>query len=285
MKALPFKIPKSSSESIFLQTDDDLRFYDKLHQHDEFQLTCILSGTGTFMHGGHVETFGPGDIYLIGGGMPHLFRSDVSTTQRAVAKTIFFEWELLQNSLGQLAEYAFLIDSRSLMQRGGTASGKLRSEMASCMSNIFASSGIERLHSFLLLLHQMLGASEWKFFDGIPKKNISEQDGRRLDEVFDYTLDNFNRQITLDEIASVAHMNVTSFCRYFNKHTRKSYMTFLNEYRIQQACKLLGTTDDSILSIAMEVGFNNLSNFNRQFKRTCGIPPRSYRKKVNLAFE
>lgn len=285
MKALPFKIPKSRSGSIVLQTDDDERFYDKLHQHDEFQLTLIVSGTGTFMHGGHVESFKPGDVYLIGGGIPHLFRSDIEPRERAIARTIFFDWELFERSLGQLEEFDFFLNGKALLQRGGKALHQLREQIAVDLQFIFSSDGLERLQRFLSVINGILNSPDWQFFDWIPRKRLTEQDGRRLDQVVEFTLAHYHRQITLKEVASIANMNVTSFCRYFAKHTRRSYMTFLNEYRIQQACKLLGTTDNSVLSISLEVGFNNLSNFNRQFKNICGTSPSVYRKQFNLAFE
>jgi AraC-like DNA-binding protein len=88
----------------------------------------------------------------------------------------------------------------------------------------------------------------------------------------------YHRKIQLDEVADVANMTTNSFCRYFKKRTRKSYIDFLTEIRIGQARKFLQENDLSISQICFEVGFNNLSNFNRKFREVCAITPTEFRK-------
>ena len=97
-----------------------------------------------------------------------------------------------------------------------------------------------------------------------------------------FTLKEYHRPVSLDEIAGVANMTVNSFCRYFKTRTRKSYLNFLTEFRIGQACKLLQQEEYSIADVGFRVGFGNLSNFNRKFKELNGCTPKEYRLKLRL---
>jgi AraC-like DNA-binding protein len=91
-------------------------------------------------------------------------------------------------------------------------------------------------------------------------------------------IDNFQQNISLDEISNIVGMTTTSFCRYFKKHTKKSFHTILNEIRVGHACKLLLENKLNISGVCFECGFNNVSNFNEQFKKIKGISPSRYIK-------
>ena len=280
MKVLPFKIPKDNSTTLHLQVDDDKRFYDKLHQHDEYQLTMIQKGKGTFIHGAYVGPFAPGDVFLVAGNTPHLFRSDIDAAEGALSSSIFFSWQFMEQHLGAFSEYAFFQEKRGLAEKGGRAFGQLATNSAILIQSVFATEGLVRLHSFFELLQTLLSSHEWRSFEGLPRRRLNEFQGRRLDQVFDYTLAHFAEPISLATIAAVAHMNESAFCRYFKLHTRKSYITFLNEFRVQQACRLLVQSEKSVVEIALEVGFNNISNFNRQFKKVMNCTPKAYRHRL-----
>lgn len=100
----------------------------------------------------------------------------------------------------------------------------------------------------------------------------------RLVKVYEYSIQNYNKKISLDEVASVAGMNPAAFCRYFKSKMRKTYAEFINELRINNACNLLRNSNETIAYVCYEAGFNNLSNFNRQFKEIIGKSPSDYRK-------
>jgi AraC-like DNA-binding protein len=73
-------------------------------------------------------------------------------------------------------------------------------------------------------------------------------------------------------------MSTTAFCRYFKTHTRKTYIEFLNEIRINNACMMLQKEDAAVTEVCYQVGFNNLSNFNRAFKKIMKQTPMEYRE-------
>ena len=109
-------------------------------------------------------------------------------------------------------------------------------------------------------------------------KDYSNTEGKRMRDVFEYSLNNFEENISLDKISKVANMTNNAFCRYFKHRTNKTYVQFLTELRIENASKLLRKNKDlSIIEIATLSGFNNISNFNRKFKVLKKSTPLKYR--------
>ena len=104
---------------------------------------------------------------------------------------------------------------------------------------------------------------------------------KNLDKVYEYIFKNFNQQIYLSDVANIANMNPSVFSRFFKRVNRKTFSKYLNEIRIGYACKLLTEQKHNISAICYESGFNNISNFNRQFKAVKGVPPSEYVKHYN----
>ncbi|NVK83208.1 MAG: helix-turn-helix transcriptional regulator [Cytophagia bacterium] len=280
MKALPFKIPKVENSSFHLQIDEEPYFYDKLHQHPELQLVWIVKGEGTLIYGDYLGEFRPGEIYLIGSNVPHVFRSKAEyylpETPGVLAKAIFFKPELILKGQQVFPELADLTNFLTEADKGLKIDPTNGQSITGLLEDIFRASALSRLGKILTLIDevqkaQYLTLSQW------PQKSIKENQGRRLDDVFKFTLENYQRPIQLEEVAEVVHMNKAAFCRYFKQHTRKTYLNFLNEIRLQKASELLKTSELSVAQIAYEVGFNNLSNFNRTFKLVTNSTPTEYR--------
>src|SRR5699024_1347829 len=107
------------------------------------------------------------------------------------------------------------------------------------------------------------------------KPVYSEEKASRIQRVYDYLLRHYQEEIPLDKVAKEANLTPPAFCRYFKKHTGKTFVSFLNELRINEACKKLIAPDREIQvsEIAYKCGFNSVTNFNRVFKRLKGISP------------
>ncbi|RAW02279.1 AraC family transcriptional regulator [Pseudochryseolinea flava] len=284
MKILPFKIPKTSQESFRLQEDQEIHFYDHLHQHPEVQLTLILESEGKVIVGDFVGTFKPGDIFLIGPNLPHVFRNDSKYYQEDAGQfahsiTVFFEWQSFGEKFLSMPELAHLQEFSKLSARGLFLQEPVRNRVAQLMKQMFRKNGMDRLIVLLKILNIL---SENKGIEALASSGVyndfDEVDGKKLADIYRFTMNEFHRKISLDEVASIAHMTTNSFCRYFKKRTRKSYVDFLTEIRIGQARKLLQQDDLSISQISLEVGFNNLSNFNRKFRELCSITPTEFRR-------
>ena len=139
-------------------------------------------------------------------------------------------------------------------------------------------SKLERFILFLEILKMVSEATAIPLSTFVDTKKYSDTEGKRMRNVFDFTIENANQKISLEDIASIANMTKNSFCKYFKKRTNKTYISFLTELLIENACKLLKYDHDlSINEIAYKVGFNNISNFNRKFKEVKKVTPISYR--------
>lgn len=93
---------------------------------------------------------------------------------------------------------------------------------------------------------------------------------------------NFDQEISLNEAAAAANMATTTFCNFFKEHYRVTFMEYVTEIRIGHACKLLSDPTKNIVEAAYESGFNNLANFNRQFKKLKSMTPSEYRKMLEI---
>ncbi|WP_369810771.1 helix-turn-helix domain-containing protein [Tenacibaculum finnmarkense] len=130
---------------------------------------------------------------------------------------------------------------------------------------------------FLKIIKLILKSEITSLSTFVYEKKYTDNEGKRMRDIMDYTLSNFNKKIELDDIAAVANMTSNAFCRYFKQRTNKTFFTFLNELRIETACKLLQNRDYSIIEVSEKVGFKNISNFNRKFKELKHKTPSNYR--------
>jgi transcriptional regulator GlxA family with amidase domain len=110
-------------------------------------------------------------------------------------------------------------------------------------------------------------------------KNEAESD--RMNKVFEFVMNNFKSEISLNDVADFVNLTPNSFSRYFSQRTRKSFVTFVNEVRLNHATKLLQENNKSVAEICYECGFSNLSNFNRQFKNKYRINPLAYNRQFH----
>jgi AraC-like DNA-binding protein len=285
MKVLQFTVPIIRRDSVVVEEDILPNFYNQLHRHKETQLTLILKGEGTLMVGNYAQPFKAGDIYMLGANQPHIFKSDSShfispDTCNAHSIHIFFDQErIFTNSINDLPEFE---DIKSLL--GNIFQGlQLPTENAPYVAEAIISlnkkSGLERLLSFIELLHYFSNqVKDWKSLStGFSSVELTDHEGLRMNDIYKYTIEHYSEAISLDKIAAIAHITPHAFCKYFKKYTRKTYNTFLNEIRINEACKKIIKGDyDGISNIAYSTGFNSAINFNRVFKKNVGMSPSDY---------
>ncbi len=282
MKVLPFKIPKPEHDAIIFQIDHEEAFYDKLHQHEEIQLSLIVEGEGTLIVGDTINHYKKGDILVIGSHLPHVFKSDVTASNISHMLTLFFS----KSSFGpQFFELEELKELQRFFKRSRQGF-KVTTKQKPIMDLFFQLEQSSKLNRFLILFQvlKLIASSNYKSLSSfVYDKKFTDNEGSRMRNVFDYTIDHFKSEITLDTIAEEANMTKNAFCKYFKKRTNKTYVTFLNELRIDYACKLLTSNKElSIAEIAELSGFNNLSNFNRQFQAIKRQSPREYSKNNRL---
>ena len=281
MKVVPFQIPKNTEEAFRVQVDHLAHLYNHLHQHPEIQLTLIKESHGTLIAGDYVGPFHAGDVFVIGGNQPHVFRNDEKffrKRSKAIAITIFFDETTFGKNFWMLEEMNPLQLFLKNSSGGFRITGRKKKFLAEKLLSIANAKGIDRLIIFLEILKTLGSRKEMQpLAKPILQRNIKSYDGNRLNKVIEFTFKEFQRPITLKEVAALANLTPEAFCKYFKTRTRKTYINFLNEIRVNHACRLL-TEDKSIATICYDCGFMNLSNFNRIFKKIRQMSPGEWRK-------
>lgn len=283
MKVLPFKIPKPEHDALVYQEDHEFVFYDKFHQHEEIQVSYIAEGEGTLVVGDTVNHYKKGDVLVIGSKLPHVFKSEMITNKKSLMLSFFFT----ENSFGK---HFFKLEELSqfrLFFKRSENGFKAISHKQKLQYYFFKLKESSKFERFIILLNilDILSKSRYKPLSSfVYEKQYSDIEGKRMSAVMEYTINNFQDTIRLEDIAKISAMTKNAFCKYFKKLTNKTYFQFLNELRIAYACKLLlVNNDDSIAEIADKSGFNNISNFNRHFKTIKIIVPSDYRKTKRMS--
>lgn len=288
MKVIQFTIPVAKDKSIHVQEDLLPHFYEHLHRHHEIQITWVIKGEGTLIAGNYMQPFEPGDIFIIGANQPHLFKSDAlyfekNSKQQIHSLNIFFNHRGFITSLLEFPEMRNIKKFTDLCLHGFKASEQNAKAIADAMLKVQLATSAYRLAAFIELLQLMANLKDWQYLNSESfEYAISDSEGLRMNDIYQYTMKHYTEDISLERIAAVAYLTPQSFCRYFKKHTQKTFVNFLNEVRINEACKRFMELDfDSIATIAYQTGFNNVVTFNRVFKNITGKSPREYIKEYH----
>lgn len=253
------------------------------HFHPEYELTLITEGYGKRFIGDHVEPFAAGDLVFIGSGVPHVWINDSKfhepdTTLNVGALVVQFSAALLNTEMLSMHEFTNI---RRLLQKSARGIKILlpaRDEVANRLEAMHNTQGIRRFSILMETLDYIEHKNNYHLLSATANSYPSTPDtNEKLQRVTRYLVNNYHRPLSLEEIAKEANMNVSAFCRFFKTHTRKTFSQYLNDLRVGYACKLLQDENLSISQICYECGFNNLSYFNRQFKRVTRQTPREYR--------
>jgi AraC-like DNA-binding protein len=288
MRVIQFTIPVAMENSIVVQEDVQPHFYNHLHRHNETQITWIIKGEGTLIAGDYMQRFKPGDIYIIGANQPHIFKSDPAYFDKRKKKeihdlTIFFNPEGFFHSILELPESKtikkFVESTVSGLQFPASEQKNIAGEMRIVKD---ARQGF-RLAAFIHLLQTMAAIKQWKPLATISNEySFTDMEGLRMNDVYQFTMAHYSENIKLKQVADVAYLTPQAFCRYFKKHTRKTYIAFLSEIRISEACKkIIAGEFNSISSIAYDTGFSSAVSFNRVFKKITGKSPKQYLREYN----
>ena len=228
--------------------------------------------------GNTINRFEKGDVIVIGSHIPHVFKSDYNPTKKSVMLSLFFTQQSFGDAFFELNELRELKPFFKKSNHGFKILGPTKN-----IQNLFLELKIaKKLDRFILLLSIMRIVSKKRskrLSSFIYDKTYNHGDGKRLQNIYDYTMTHFKEDIDLEKISRITNMTKSAFCKYFKKRTNKTYFEFLNELRIAHACKLLNEdVDMSISEIAFASGYGNLANFNRQFKAKKKITPTAFRK-------
>jgi AraC-like DNA-binding protein len=287
MKPHLLKVPLKPESSITISKVD--YFYNQWHFHPEIELIYIHKGRGTRFIGNDVHHFECDELCLIGSNMPHMWRSDPdyfleSSKLKLDVTVIYFHHDFLGNKFFNIPELKTIDLLLEKAKRGIKITGNTRLQVQELIEKLSQATGLERITILLGILEKIALCNELELINTIySTEKIEKSEADRLNRVFQYISDNFQRKITLTEIASVANLSAKAFCRYFKAKTRKTFNIFLLEVKVAHACNIILEKDITIYEVCYDSGFNNLSNFNRYFKKLINKTPLEF-KKEHLLF-
>lgn len=257
---------------------DSKEFYYPWHYHAELELTFILQGQGVRYVGNSIENFYEEELVLLGSNLPHAWNTTIEQDQPVTAIVVYLKEDFFDKNWMQSIEFEGIRNLSVLMNKGIKVDNKVTLELKQKFFDLLNATPFEKLMILLQVLEYLSHNQEYRFlceqeficdFDDIDKK--------RINSVYDYIQKNYQRQISLADIASRLNMSEEYFSRYFSKTMKKPFFEFLNEYKINRACKLLIETDKQISEICYAAGFESIPFFYRQFKKFKDCQPKTYR--------
>lgn len=287
MKPLLIDVKSLLTDSIHIKEIDGVGIEEQFHFHNVYELALIITSSGKRIVGDNIEEFTKGDLVLLGPNIPHMsyYRSEENyddNYSRIKALVIYFTPDWLSDSFlnsANLFKFRKLIEDA---KRGIKILGKTKKTVIKEMIKLKKYKGLKQIISILLILEQISISKEYECLVREGYLNTySQQDIRRIDEVYKYVMEHFTDKISLQEIASIVYLTPTAFCKFFKNKTKKTFSNFVNEVRVGYACKLLNNEDLDISEICYKSGFNNLPSFNKNFKYHAKMTPSNYRLKLN----
>lgn len=280
------KITSYQNSSVSVLSREEAFFQAPFHSHPELELVYIIESYGKRIVGNSVEQFVPGDMVFLGSDIPHVWLNDEIyyqgiSTLKAKAIVVYFNKEIFGPAFYELKETQKINSFFNQAVRGVAITGKTNQLIAKKLEKLVQKKDFEMIVGLFKILALLSESSDIKFINKelyTPTNEKSKKD--RLSAVFEYLKENYNEEISLLKIAEIANLTPTSFCRMFKIKTKKSFVEYLNEIRVSNACKMLIETDMGISEVAYKCGYKTASNFNQLFKKLTGTTPKEYRKKA-----
>jgi AraC-like DNA-binding protein len=261
----------------FIQARLDAPF----HFHPELELTLILEGSGRRLVGRQVSNFDAGDLVLLGPNLPHTWSGNDPVSPHEMSRSIVIQFKehFAGAQFWNIPEMTVIRHLFQKAQSGLLIKGKTRDNVARNMTSGIGNTPFEKMLQLVDNLHCIATSDETELIDHQFTHHLpTGVESERFQKVYSYLMEHYREEIPLETIAAIANLTPTSFCRFFKKITRKTFVDTLTEFRLKHACQLLSTTVVPISDICFESGFGNISYFNKEFKKSLGRSPMRYRK-------
>ena len=286
MKPVPAII--APENIFFIREINQPYFSSEFHFHEECQLAYIIQGSGKRIIADSIANFEENELVFIGSNVPHVWYNTekgiaAHKNKQSVSLSLFISQKLFLEHLKPFGDIHKIEKLFEKAQRGMFLKGTSKLKLIGLLETASVENGVQRIITILSIIHILSTTEEYELLSsGNYINNFQYPESERMNNVYEFIMKNFKKEIALSEVANVAAMNRHAFCRFFKSRMQKSLTQFINEVRIGHACKLLSSKHKSIAQVAHDCGFNNVSNFNRFFKIVKKISPREYRKEMRV---
>ncbi len=251
------------------------------HFHPEVEVTFVSESRGTCVVGDHVGAFQEGELYFLGANLPHVFRNTLPSERGAAAEVLHFSRDRMEGFFQGVVEMRGFSQLLERIGRGVIFDRRTSARSAPLLAEVREASGAKRLAAFFELMDVLIKAaprSRALASVGYCPSPGSMGGSERIRRACDFILEEFRGEIPHKEMARRVQMVPAAFSRLFRRTTRKTFTRFVSEVRVGHACRLLRDSDRTVVDIAFDSGFTNLSNFNRRFRELMKMAPKDYRK-------
>jgi AraC-like DNA-binding protein len=259
--------------------------YSRWNYHPEYEVHLITTGTGRYIIGDRIDLFWAGQLTLVGSNLPHQWISDLEPGQRIPNRDVVFQFhpQWLADCAALMPELGDLDPLLDRSQRGLEFTGETALAGARELHLIGTSAGPQRL-AHIFALFAIMSAAPAAEQQTLAKAWLPPLDdayaAEAVDRVFAYVIDNLTGDVRLTEAADLIGMSESAFSRYFKRVSGQTFTETVRKLRLAHACKLLQQSTLPVSTICQQVGYANLSNFNRQFHAHCGVTPSEFRRQA-----
>lgn len=279
-------------EQIVLQEDESFFigiFQDNLekstwHYHNNFEISFITEGTGKRIVADSIEEFQPGDLVFIGSNLPHVWiaEKEHNLPSERTLEMVFLQFSsnIFFPQMLMLPEFNHIRRALELSERGIQIVGQTLNEVSEIMLQLPYLKGFDRMNNFFRLM-DIIGKSSSNISlasEEYMRKRFTTGN-KRIAMIHNYLMNHYREDIDLSKLADLVSMAEGSLCRFFRANVGTSVFEYLNRIKVDLACKLLMDPDIAIVEVCLDSGFNNLSHFNKQFRKHIGVTPTAYRKR------
>jgi AraC-like DNA-binding protein len=254
--------------------------------HPECEIHLIRRSTGTVFVGDYIGPFRPGNLVVVGANLPHHWESDLRAGPVVAVRDVALHFDpgLVHRGAQAFPELAEVEPLLRGAERGLQFHGETARRGAALLERVGVESGLPRLLGFFELLRLLAGSGERELLASVGYlPNLDREAPPVVQKVMHYILANLASHVRMSEAAQLSGMTEPTFCRFFKRNTGNNFVGYVRKLRIGAACKLLVESSLPVTDVCYEVGYQNVSNFNRHFRREKGVTPSKYRELFALA--
>lgn len=267
--------------TLFSRIKSDFDF--PLHYHEEFELNFISNAKGARrIIGDHIAEIDNLELVLVGSNLPHFWQTHKCKSKEIKEVTIQFHKDLFDEKFLRRNQLTFIRKMLERSAKGIQFSKETIQQIMPRLTNLNQKQGFDSVLELLSILHDLSVSRNMHTLSDTTFNNVElSYNSRRISKAFNYMNQNFQKNISLNEVAKLVNMTDVSFSRFFKSRTGMRFIDSLLELRLGHASRLLIDTTQSIAEVAYNCGFNNISNFNRLFKKKKDCTPKEFRENYN----
>ncbi|GAB3636447.1 AraC family transcriptional regulator [Hymenobacter arcticus] len=271
--------PLTQSDCFTLFSRVKKKFDFPLHYHEEYELNLIINAGGAKrIVGDNIEVIDDLELVLVGPNLYHAWFTHKCASEQITELTIQFHKDLFEDRLLRRNQLSFIKTMFDKAQRGLLFSRDTIERLQPRLLQLEQKNGFDSVLELFSILHDLSTSRNMRTLSDAGSDNEQfNYNSRRIEKVFEYMNANYSRPITLMEVAKVANMPEASFSRFIKKRIGSTFIDSLNEIRLGHATRMLIDTTHNVAEVAYKCGFNNISNFNRTFKKRKGCTPKEFR--------